>query len=126
MKCPKCRAEIISNTVKTCPYCGTPLNIPLTAISEKNKKAEHAVNHETREIAEKIKEAIETQKAIYKLEKADITKKLKKAEKEAEKKLERKVVERKKYSTSDIIILFISLILTFFILALALSLLLRR
>jgi len=109
MKCPKCRAEIIANTVGTCPYCGSPLAIP----PEKNKKAERATNRETSEIARKIKEAIEAQKAFYKPEKANATKKLEKA-------------EGKKYSTSDIVILFVSLALTFIVLALTLSLLLRR
>lgn len=124
MKCPKCRAEIISNTLKTCPYCGTPLPIPLAVSFEKNKKAEHAVNHETNEIAKKIKEAIEAQKAIYKPEKANQKREKANAVKKSEKM--EKVVERKKYSTSDIVILFVSLILTFIVLALALSLLLRR
>ena len=113
MKCPKCRAEILSNTLKTCPYCDTPLSTLSVTPSEKNKKAEHAVNHETREIAKKIKEAIEVQKAFYKPETAKTTKKLEK-------------VEEKKYSTSDMVVLFISLILTFIVLALALSLLLRK
>lgn len=115
MKCQKCRAEIISNTVETCPYCGSPLAAP----PEKNKRAEHVTNNETKEIAKKIKEAIEAQKAFYKPEITKAAKKLEKLEK-AEK------AEQKKYSTSDIIILFISLVLTFIVLALTLSLLLRK
>jgi len=113
MKCPRCRAEIISNTMETCPYCGSPLAVP----SEKNKKAERAMNHETSEIAKKIKEAIEAQKTFYKPEAAGTTKKLEKVERE---------IETKKYSTSDIAILFVSLALTFIVLTLTLSLLLRR
>jgi len=109
MKCPECRAEIISNTVRTCPYCGSPLAVP----SEKSKKAERAINHEANEIAKMIKEAIEAQKALYKPEKAGATKKLEK-------------VETKKYSTSDIVILFVSLALTFIVLTITLSLLLRK
>ena len=108
MKCPNCRAEIISNTVRTCPYCGSPLAV----LSEKSKKAERAINHEANEIAKMIKEAIEAQKALYKPEKA------------ATKKLEK--VETEKYSTSDIVILFVSLALTFIVLALTLSLIFKR
>jgi hypothetical protein len=118
MKCQKCRAEIISNTVKNCPYCGSPLAVS----PEKNNKTEHATNNENREIAKKIKEAIEAQKAFYKPEITKAAKKLEKAEK-----LEKvEKVERKKYSTSDIIIFFVSLAITFIVLALILSLLLRR
>ncbi len=124
MKCPKCRAEIISNTVDACPYCGSPLTIR----PENNKRIENAKNQETREIAKAIKEAIEAQKALYKQEKVE-AKKLEKAEKNAEIKAERKAqgkVEWKKYSTSDIIILFVSLALTFIVLAITLSLILGR
>jgi len=112
MKCPRCRAEIISDTVQTCPYCGSPLAIPL----EKGKKAESQINHETSEIAKQIKEAIEAQKAIYKIDKTEKTQVTKKLEK----------TERKKYSSSDIAILFVSLALTFIVLAITLSLILKR
>jgi flagellar biosynthesis/type III secretory pathway M-ring protein FliF/YscJ len=120
MKCPKCRAEIISNTVDACPYCGSPLTIR----SENNKRIENAKNHETKEIAKAIKEAIEAQKTLYKQEKAE-AKKLEKTEKKAESKVQGKV-EWKKYSTSDIIILFVSLALTFIVLVITMSLILRR
>ena len=110
MKCPKCRAEIISNTVKTCPYCDSPLAVP----HEKSKKAERALNQETSEIAKQIKKAIETQKAFYKMGKKDATKKFTRVEKE------------KKYSTSDIAILFVSLALTFIVLAITLSLIFKK
>jgi len=109
MKCPRCRAEIISDTLQTCPYCGSPLAIPL----EKGKKVESKRNNETSEIAKQIKEAIEAQKAIYKLEKKEITKRLEKN-------------EEKKYSSSDIAILFVSLALTFIVLAITLSLILKN
>lgn len=115
MKCPKCRAEIIANTVKACPYCGSPLTIR----SENNKKIEKTKNQEISEIAKAIKEAIEAQKAFYKQENAE-AKKLEKAERKEGK------AEWKKYSASDIIILFVSLALTFIVLAITLSLLLRR
>jgi hypothetical protein len=80
---------------------------------EKSKAAEHAANNETSEIAKAIKEAIETQKAFYKPEATEDTKKV------------RKTYE-KKYSTSDIAILFVSLALTFIVLAITLSLIFRR
>ena len=112
MKCPKCRAEIISDTVETCPYCGNSLAVP----SEKGKKVESKINHETSEIAKQIKEAIEAQKAIYKPETVNATKKLERFEK----------VEKKKYSASDIAILFVSLALTFIVLAITLSLILKK
>ena len=110
MKCPKCRAEILSNTIESCPYCGSPLAVP----PEKNKKAKHNTNHEANEIAQKIKEAIELQKAIYKPETKEVARKLEKAG------------EEKKYSTSDIVILFASLAITFIVLAITLSLILRK
>jgi len=112
MKCPRCRAEIISK-VETCPYCGSPLAV----LPERNKKVEHGINRETSEIAKKIKEAIEAQRAFYKLREVDVTKKLEKVERK---------VERKKYSTFDIAVLFVSLALTFIVLAITLSLLLRK
>jgi len=120
MKCPRCRAEIIANTVKACPYCGSPLTIG----RENNNKVEKAKNQETSEIAKAIKEAIEAQKALYKQEKAE-AKKLEKAEKKVEEKVEGKA-EWKKYSTSDIIILIVSLTLTFIVLAITLSLILKK
>jgi len=109
MKCPKCRAEIISNVIKTCPYCGSPLAVP----SEKNKEVKPVTNNEISEIAKTIREAIEAQKAFYKPEKVNVTRKFKE-------------VGEKKYSTSDIVILFVSLILTVIVLALTLSLLFKR
>jgi DNA repair exonuclease SbcCD ATPase subunit len=109
MKCPNCRAEIISNTVKTCPYCGSSLAVPY----EKSQIAEHATNHEASEIAKTIKEAIEAQKVFYQPEKSNVTKKLKE-------------VSWKKYSTSDIVILFVSLVLTFIVLTLTFFLLFKR
>lgn len=114
MKCPRCRAEILSDTLKTCPYCSSSLAIPL----EKDKKVESKINHETSEIAKQIKEAIEAQKAIYKIDKIE------KTEKKVTKKLEKN--ERKKYSSSDIAILFVSLALTFIVLAITLSLILKK
>jgi len=117
MKCPNCRAEIISNTLKTCPYCDSPLAFSL----EEKKEAERVANHEISEVAKMIKEAIEAQKAFYKLEKAGTAKKLEKVEERVEWK-----AERKKYSTLDIVILVVSLALTFIVLAITLSLLLRR
>lgn len=122
MKCPKCRAEIVSNTVKTCPYCGSRL---AARSPENNKKVELVENHEVNKVAKTIKEAIEAQKAFYKPEKADITEKPKEVEKVL--KIEKiEEVGEKKYSTHDIIIVFISLVLTFVILAVTLFLLLKR
>jgi hypothetical protein len=115
MKCPECRAEIISNSVKTCPYCGSSL-IP----SENSKKAGRVTNNQTKDIAAMIKEAIEAQKAFHKSEK-EVTKKL---EKEVNRNIEKGI--RKKYSTIDIVILLVSLTMSFIVLALTLSLLLRR
>jgi len=110
MKCSRCRAEILSNNIKTCPYCGSLLAAPSPGT---NKKVERTINHETKEVAEKIKEAIEAQKAFYKSEEKSVTKKLEKGSK-------------KKYSTSDIIVLIVSLALTFIVLAITLSLILKR
>jgi len=121
MKCPKCRAEILSNTVKTCPYCSSPLAVH----SEKGKEVERTVNREAIEVAEKIKEAIELQKAIYKPETVKVNEKPVKVEK-IEKVEKFEEIEKEKYSASDIAILFVSITLTFIVLALTLSLILRR
>ena len=109
MKCPKCRAEILANDTRACPYCGTPLNAPF----ERSKKIERAGTNDTKEIAEKIKEVIEAQKQFYKSEEAETPKKA-------------KTTIKKKYSTTDIVTLFVSLGLTFIALAVILSLLMRR
>jgi glycosylphosphatidylinositol transamidase (GPIT) subunit GPI8 len=114
MKCPKCRAEIISNSVKACPYCGSLLAVP----SEEKKKDGHPIEKETNEIAKKIKEIIQAQKEFYKSEEVA-------APKKSEKVVNAKITE-KKYSTTDIVILIVSLSLTFIVLAITLSLLLRR
>ena len=116
MKCPNCRAEIISNTVETCPYCGSSLAKP----PEDRKQVERIENHESIEIAERIREAIELQKAIYKLEKTG------KAEKVVTTETLEEAWREKKYSTSDIIVLFVSLTLTFIVLVLTFSLILGK